>query len=175
MLRSRTGLCLLAISLIACSGAHAASFECSKARTAQERMVCADPGLSAADEQLAAVYADALRGSGTPDQLKADQRQWMVERNRCSEPECLRAAYSRRTGQLAGAAVAQSPPAQPPSCRQSIGAARARVLVQQCIQVSPATHPPCNDANPCEMITGEIQRGCGMLPSDVPAFCRRSP
>ena len=35
-------------------------------------------------------------------------------------------------------------------------------LVQRCIAVSPATHPPCNVANPCALIQGEIDRACEM-------------
>ena len=33
-------------------------------------------------------------------------------------------------------------------------------LVARCTEVSPATHPPCNADNPCELIIGEIKRGC---------------
>ncbi|GJE59206.1 hypothetical protein [Methylobacterium trifolii] len=63
-------------------------------------------------------------------------------------------------------------PVQAASCRQSIGPARAAELVRQCIEVSPATRPPCNDANPCELIRGEIARGCGMLDAgSAPDFC----
>lgn len=47
-------------------------------------------------------------------------------------------------------------------CRDAIGAAASARLVQRCIQVSPATHPPCNAANPCALIQGEIDRSCAM-------------
>ncbi|MFO1027855.1 MAG: hypothetical protein U1E70_21980 [Acetobacteraceae bacterium] len=66
---------------------------------------------------------------------------------------------------LASAAAAQS-------CRQAVGAAEAQRFVAQCIQVSPATHPPCNAENPCDLITDEIRRGCGLLGADAPSFCR---
>ncbi|MDP5239421.1 hypothetical protein Q9Q94_07755 [Uliginosibacterium sp. 31-16] len=63
------------------------------------------------------------------------------------------------------------------SCRDDIGEAPARLLVRQCIQVSPATRPPCNASNACEMIRDEIKRGCGFLMGepDVPAFCKVRP
>jgi hypothetical protein len=48
------------------------------------------------------------------------------------------------------------------SCREEVGLAQARVYVAQCIAVSPATHPPCNEDNPCAVIIGEIVRGCQM-------------
>ncbi len=48
---------------------------------------------------------------------------------------------------LSGSARAADPPAK--TCREELGAKKATKLVKQCIEVSPATHPPCNDANPC--------------------------
>ena len=45
-------------------------------------------------------------------------------------------------------------------CRQAIGEAASAKLVQRCIAVSPATRPPCNSANPCDLIQGEIDRSC---------------
>ena len=59
-------------------------------------------------------------------------------------------------------AVAMAPVGAPVSCLNDIGAEAAQRLVDRCIAVSPATHPPCNVANPCEMIQGEIDRSCEM-------------
>jgi hypothetical protein len=56
-------------------------------------------------------------------------------------------------------------------CLKSMGNAKSAVLVQRCIQVSPATHPPCNAANSCDLILDEIRRGCAMIGKDAPAFC----
>ena len=58
-----------------------------------------------------------------------------------------------------------------PACEQAVGAERARKLVDECMQVSPATHPPCNAKNSCVLIIDEIKRGCGMLAANAPAFC----
>lgn len=51
--------------------------------------------------------------------------------------------------------------ATPANCREEIGEAASARLVARCIAVSPATRPPCNALNPCEMIQGEIDRSCG--------------
>ena len=59
-------------------------------------------------------------------------------------------------------AVAMTPAGAPVSCLNDIGAEAAQRLVDRCIAVSPATHPPCNVANACEMIQGEIDRSCEM-------------
>ena len=59
------------------------------------------------------------------------------------------------------------------ACREEIGPARARVLVERCIEVSPATHPPCNASNACSLIVGEIRRGCLMFKNSggMPEWC----
>jgi hypothetical protein len=56
-------------------------------------------------------------------------------------------------------------------CRETAGAEKAKMLVKQCLEVSPATHPPCNAANACSLIVDEITRGCAMIDKDAPAFC----
>jgi hypothetical protein len=60
------------------------------------------------------------------------------------------------------------------SCRETAGAAKAQKLARQCVQVSEATHPPCNVANPCDMMVDEIKRSCAMRRDEkvvTPAFC----
>ncbi len=59
------------------------------------------------------------------------------------------------------------------SCLSEVGAAASARLVERCIAVSPATRPPCNAANPCAMIQGEIDRSCEMYPPGEarPAEC----
>jgi hypothetical protein len=57
------------------------------------------------------------------------------------------------------------------SCVMSVGTKRSAELVKECLQVSPATHPPCNAQNACSLVVDEIRRGCGMLGRDAPGFC----
>ena len=59
-----------------------------------------------------------------------------------------------------------APVGDPGSCLAEVGEARSKRLVERCIQVSPATRPPCNSANPCAMIQGEIDRACAMYGPD---------
>jgi len=61
---------------------------------------------------------------------------------------------------------AATPVGEPGSCLAEIGEARSKRLVERCIRVSPATRPPCNSANPCDMIQGEIDRSCAMYAPD---------
>jgi hypothetical protein len=58
-------------------------------------------------------------------------------------------------------------------CLSERGSAAAKLLVDRCLEVSPATHPPCNAANDCSLIESEIRRGCGFLSgADAPAYCK---
>ena len=52
------------------------------------------------------------------------------------------------------------------SCLSEVGAAASARLVERCIQVSPATRPPCNAQNSCALIQGEIDRSCAMYGPD---------
>ncbi len=59
-------------------------------------------------------------------------------------------------------------------CKDTAGMRRAIELVNRCIEVSPATHPPCNENNACSLIQDEIDRGCRFLPRDKsPAYCAK--
>ncbi|QCO18054.1 DUF1311 domain-containing protein (plasmid) [Azospirillum brasilense] len=113
---------LLALGLLALptTTAAAAGFPCSKATTPTEKTICADPGLSALDERLAATYRAALeRLSGaSPEEgaagaaVKADQRAWLRDRDTCrADAACLRRAYDGRMAILSF----RTDPATPPS------------------------------------------------------------
>ena len=54
------------------------------------------------------------------------------------------------------------------SCETTLGPVAAAALVKRCIAVSPATRPPCNVANPCALVQGEIDRSCAMYGPDEP-------
>ena len=58
-------------------------------------------------------------------------------------------------------------------CRDQIGEAAATALAERCRMVSPATRPPCNAANPCDLIQNEIDRSCALWEREgnAPAEC----
>jgi hypothetical protein len=62
--------------------------------------------------------------------------------------------------------VPKAPDGAPGSCLSEVGPAASARLVERCIQVSPATHPPCNAQNSCAMIQDEIDRSCGQYGPD---------
>ncbi|CDX19439.1 exported hypothetical protein [Mesorhizobium sp. ORS 3324] len=80
------------------------------------------------------------------------------------------AAASGTAPATAAAAPANQHDTRP--CVQSAGKAKSDQYVSQCVQVSPATHPPCNGQNACSMMIDEIKRGCAMIgDNNPPAFC----
>ncbi|TPI19365.1 lysozyme inhibitor LprI family protein [Mesorhizobium sp. B4-1-1] len=86
-------------------------------------------------------------------------------------------ATTKAAPATAGAAPAKPAPAKASQndtrpCVQSAGKAKSDQYVSQCIQVSPATNPPCNGQNACSMMVDEIKRGCTMIGNDnPPSFC----
>ncbi len=60
----------------------------------------------------------------------------------------------------AASAMAMVTPGPQQSCAEAIGREAAQKLVDRCIAVSTATHPPCNAENTCKVIQDEIDRSC---------------
>jgi uncharacterized protein len=84
---------------------QAASFDCAKARTAAEKMICADAELSKLDERMAAAYAKTLARTKDKGKLKREQKEWLTRRDKCAkiveDPEyykdCIEKEYSNCT------------------------------------------------------------------------------
>jgi len=89
----------------------------------------------------------------------------------CSAAFALGAAAQPQPAPTAPSGEESGGASKDKSCLKEVGKARSDQLVKQCLQVSPATHPPCNAQNSCELITGEIRRSCGLLGRDAPSFC----
>lgn len=82
----------------------AASFDCTKASTRVEKMICADISLSRLDDKMAMAYrTTALPPIGDPSAaawLKKTQREWLKQRNACETSTCLRDVYATRIDDL---------------------------------------------------------------------------
>ncbi len=75
----------------------AAGFDCSKASTAVEKLICSDKELSKADQELSDVYSRALASSAKPGDFKKEQINWLrTQRDACRYQECLAAVYKNR-------------------------------------------------------------------------------
>ncbi|UEP53265.1 lysozyme inhibitor LprI family protein [Burkholderia ambifaria] len=98
---------MFAVLTMASMAAHAAGFDCTKAASPTEKAICADPGLSSLDGQLATAWKKALAKGGDTAALKAAQLQWLMQRDRCgNDVLCVGDRYRERLASLNGAPLA---------------------------------------------------------------------
>lgn len=118
---------------------------------------------------LALAVSLTLAACGSPETPAAEQ-------TTAAEPAAEQAPImpedappQEEAGPMEGDAVAISDQA----CRDVLGEAAAVRLAERCTMVSPASHPPCNPANPCALIQDEIDRSCAQYgPGETkPAEC----
>jgi uncharacterized protein len=98
-------LAVLPALLAAPQQAHAASFDCSKAQTADEKAVCADRVLNDQDVEMSVLYTQLkpLLGMGARGDMEDAQVAWLKRREACgSDRACLSKAYEERLMQLRG-------------------------------------------------------------------------
>ncbi|HEY5722550.1 MAG TPA: lysozyme inhibitor LprI family protein [Allosphingosinicella sp.] len=88
---------LLSTLLAASAMTSGPSFDCSRATSATERTICADPDLAKADRIMAVVHGKAIRRDG----LRREQREWLALRDSCADNSfCLAATYEARIAEL---------------------------------------------------------------------------
>jgi uncharacterized protein len=80
---------------------HAASFDCLKASSAAEKIICSNDELSKLDESLNEAYLQALKRADMKEQTIKSQKLWLKnERNVCRNVECVKKTYERRINEL---------------------------------------------------------------------------
>lgn len=99
---------------------YSASFDCKKAGTEVEKMICANTELSKIDEELATLYRMALKWAGDRDDeqlrlsrgtgmvanaderesVQRDQKAWLRSRNGCRKKPCVMSRYEKRKDEL---------------------------------------------------------------------------
>ena len=83
------------------SGPISPSFDCAKAGSAQERLVCGDNELAALDVKLHDAYLVAHANPAIKDQVLQQQRTWLKNSFRvCNDKPCLVSAYNSRLAEL---------------------------------------------------------------------------
>jgi uncharacterized protein YecT (DUF1311 family) len=81
----------------------AASFLCTAKSSITENIICADPALSQKDIEMALIYQQLLGRKlyGMKKQeLVAEQRKWLRDRNACASLMCLNKIYDERLNTL---------------------------------------------------------------------------
>ncbi len=87
------------IAIVALSGllladaTLATSFDCSKATSKVEKLICDNKGLSRLDDDLDATYKALLQDSTQGESIKHQQRIWLKGRNDCPDVTCIKNSY----------------------------------------------------------------------------------
>ncbi len=92
--------CLAALVLVALTAAPAHAFDCTKAKTAVEKAICADPALKQIDDDLATAYSTVRSGLEEAEQkmMTISQKRWIARREACgSGGEDLAACVKEKT------------------------------------------------------------------------------
>ncbi|WP_120799303.1 lysozyme inhibitor LprI family protein [Thiocapsa rosea] len=75
-------------------GDPVAVWDCAKARTPVERLICANPDIRAQDARMGVLYTELQALGLSPERM---QKAWLRnERAACGDADCLRALYSER-------------------------------------------------------------------------------
>ena len=84
-------------------GAQAASFDCTRARRADEVAICGNRALENADVKMSTTYTLVLQlvGMGMRSDLRDSQTAWLRERGQCGgNVSCIAQSYRVRTQRL---------------------------------------------------------------------------
>lgn len=94
---------LFIFSMMACSTSYAASFDCNKATSDVEKMICSDYKLNRLDDYLTQNYRIAM-GPAMPEEsklkIKRSQIEWLNRRNACTDIQCIKSMYSKQMDYL---------------------------------------------------------------------------
>lgn len=138
---------LLAAALVTAYAATATaqSFNCRYAHYADERAICRSFDLSKLDDQLAAVFARAMRLT-PPDRRTALQQQetrWVVTRRRCgSDDACIAQSYRDRMAALTDRTGEPGEAVFHPADNNAAPGAETRPAGERQAVASPAGRPP---------------------------------
>jgi uncharacterized protein YecT (DUF1311 family) len=78
-------------------GSFAPSFDCAKASTGSERLICSNQVLSALDVELIQAYKQLLNISNDKNSLTREQNEWRkTQRDTCPTADCMAKAYHSR-------------------------------------------------------------------------------
>ena len=94
---------LFLLSMMACSTSYAASFDCNKATSDVEKMICSDHKLSRLDDYLSQNYKIAMSPDmpeGSKSKIRESQIDWLNKRNTCTDVQCIEKMYSKQMDYL---------------------------------------------------------------------------
>jgi len=80
-----------------------ASFDCNKAHSVSEKLICSDPELSRLDNELATIYYKAKDAAQDKKAFAAENSlRWNQREQTCTDKDCLISWYTARKAELMG-------------------------------------------------------------------------
>ena len=152
--------CILFLAAIFPLCGHAASFDCAKAASPTEKLICSNPSVSLLDEQLGQAYKQALASANDKDLLKQEQMGWIKQQRACKDAECLTQTYQARIAQLQKNETAIAPAQQKQAATVNSNAApkKARFYITEgdhlplCqAYLTVLNRTPWDDLKPCQL------------------------
>ncbi len=111
---------------------YTASFDCAKASSRIEKLICGDAGISTLDESLARAYTASLHAASDPARVRQEQKAWLRQRDACQNVDGLRASYETRLTEFR---LAEASVGTPPRPDEASGTAAPPLTL-----VAPITH-----------------------------------
>ena len=85
---------------LAAAPAFRPSFDCAKASNEAERLICSDSDLTKLDVRVADLYKFGLTSVVDTNEFSGEQRGWLVQRDLCTDKQCLVISYNDRIKDL---------------------------------------------------------------------------
>jgi uncharacterized protein len=154
---------LLSILVLISPISYSASFDCNKASTVTEKLICSNKSLGYFDEDLGGVYKSLMATFSSPErsQIVLEQKQWIKERNsECVSVKDCKEIYKNRIstlrkkldeGVLLDSFIID---------RQSCRATKKQEVLIKCVNLN--IYDPCEDAGGK---WGKAQ--CGWIHSEI--------
>jgi hypothetical protein len=127
--------------------AYAASFDCQKAASAIEKLICANPKLSQLDSDLLDSYRKARVVNPS---IVEEQRSWIKGNMACTDADCLEKRYIARISQLNSMSAAAPSEAVKPVAASNQGVPLERLFATGGYWVFPERAP--NNESSCQAL-----------------------
>lgn len=83
------------------AAAQSVSFNCAKATSQVERLICASSEVSRLDDTLSQIFDFELEQEESFPGLKSTQKTWLARRNTCTDVNCIKYRYEQRIAEIA--------------------------------------------------------------------------
>jgi hypothetical protein len=103
------------------------SFDCRRARSTSEKIICGDSELARQDRELGRLHARAKKAAPDPRAFQRDSdKEWQQRESTCQDRVCLQRWYAHRREELASSADDAAPAASPAPIAEATGDAGTR-------------------------------------------------